>query len=360
MPRAVLGYCFGEYAASVCAGILSLETAVDIIVRRAIALRDVKGSMLNVFAELDIVRRQLVKLPFHMEIAIYAGPNHYVLSGPPEDVALAQSAFQKAGVKTKLVETSIPFHSAVMDPVVTSVRLPSVNTAPESCTYISGLTGSSIGGKRLGPKYWLRHMRDPVLFMDAIRYIQRHFPSSPLVDVGPGRMLSSIVARYKWDGCQIVTLKNFLDGNFASTSIPGPALTSAAAPPSLPRKVHGARPDDSTLRNPVSTGKSLGPAVASAQVASLPRPSPAREGKEADVDRNSVEAVVTSILVSDFGFKGADPRDLLSKSFLMLGLQSIDFVTFSEKVQEQTGFVLPASSFASDSPLSEILAPSTN
>ncbi|KAL5514190.1 hypothetical protein ACEPAG_2278 [Sanghuangporus baumii] len=358
IPRAVLGYCFGEYAASVCAGILSLEVAVDIIVRRAVALRDVKGSMLNVFAELDVVRRQLLKLPYNMEIAIYAGPNHYVLSGPPEHVTFAQSAFQKSGVKTKLVETSIPFHSAVMDGVVTSVRLPSVDCAPGTCTYISGLTGSSIGGKRLGPKYWLRHMRDPVMFVDAVRFIQKHFPSSPLVDVGPGRMLSSIVARYRWEGCQIFSLKTYLDADFSTTSVP-----AAAPAPSLPATSVVAEQEDH-VQSSISAEKlaasspATGPAPSTAgRVVSVPS---SCSSKNIEMDRNSVEEAVANILVSDFGFKDADPQDLLSKSFLMLGLQSIDFVAFSEKVQDTTGLVLPASSFASDSSLLDVLSSLTN
>lgn len=328
VPRAVLGYCFGEYAASVCAGILALETAVNIIVRRAAALHDIKGSMLNVFAELNVVKRQLLKLPFILEVAIHAGPKHYVISGPPGQVVSAQSAFQKAGVKTKLVETSIPFHSSLMDETIKSLQLPSFTCSTELCVYVSGLTGRAIGGKRLGPKYWLRHMRVPVLFVDGMRYIREQFPESPLVDVGPGRMLSSIVARYGWEGCQITALDRFLSGELRPVT-----KSSETANVSMRKTASTSEPAAQVLEK-------------------TPTAAPA-EGKK--IGRDEAEAVLTNILVSNFGFRQAESQTIFSKSFVMLGLQSLDFISFSEKVLGETGLVIPPSAFASELSLAEIL-----
>ncbi|EJC99606.1 ketoacyl-synt-domain-containing protein [Fomitiporia mediterranea MF3/22] len=321
-PKAVLGYCFGEYAASVCAGILSLETAVDIIVRRAVMLRDVKGSMLNVFAEINAVKRQMLKLPFNMEIAIHAGPKHYVLSGPPAHITTAQTAFHNMGIKTKIIETSIPFHSALMDQPMKTLQLPDFDRHPGSCLYVSGLTGSSIGGKRLGPKYWLRHMRDPVLFVDAVRHIREHFPSSTLIDMGPGHMLSSMISRFNWDGCRIFSLEKFLAGN-------------------IPRLVEQRSNSDLGQRKTETVPE---PAVTP--------PTASATGK---MNREKAEAAFVAILVSDFGFRPEESQSLFSKSFVMLGLQSLDFVSFSEKVLASIGLVIPASAFVADATLSEIL-----
>ena len=198
-PHAVLGYCFGEFAAAIVAGILSENAVIDILVRRAAALDRIEGNMLNVFEEERTIRRLLLRMAAPPNIAIFAGLKHTVLSGSIEQISAAQKLFQAEGIRCKLVPSFIPFHSSVMDSVVETLRFPAVNPKQARCMYISGLLGIPINGENLGAAYWLRHMRDPLQFFTAMQYIRKEFPDKPLYDCGPGTDLTSIITRYGWE-----------------------------------------------------------------------------------------------------------------------------------------------------------------
>lgn len=60
-PCAVVGYCFGEYAAAIVSGAITEEIAIRIIVQRALGLRMVSGAMLNVFTEVSHIQHCLAR-----------------------------------------------------------------------------------------------------------------------------------------------------------------------------------------------------------------------------------------------------------------------------------------------------------
>lgn len=232
---AVVGYCFGEFAAAVSCGVLSKKDAVELITMRTWAISHIaechsgndgtecqgaacrapaissfpssRATMLNVFCPLDEVRKTLACLySLQAGIAIIAGPTHIVLSGPENDITFLHSHFYTKGVKCKILNSSIPFHSAQMDPAIRLLEkvLPSSRsphkTSPLSDSetmYVSGITGTVLPKNIIGRAYWLRHMRDPILFAQALDTADQLVASGNglMVDMGPALLIRNILQR---------------------------------------------------------------------------------------------------------------------------------------------------------------------
>ena len=318
LPVAVLGYCFGEFAASIVSGILALETVVKIIVRRAFALRGVQGTMMNVFAESPAVRRVLVCLEDPPDVAIVAGPSHQVLSGTHPQINEARLQFHRCGIKTIDIDSTVPFHSAAVSTPLVDFSPLSYEPQATSVRYISGVIGGPVEGTCLGPTYWIRHMRGSINFLGAIHHLHQSFPEAQFIDIGPGTGLSKIVERYNWQELSVIcpnviltrVSPSFLPQRFISVSSRNPTrqTSSHLSSPALFTKI----PQDTKLED------------------------------------------IALLLLSDMF--GLDPSPkLLSRSLHSIGIQSLDFIRFSEEFFSQTGIHLPLSSFATDLPLASII-----
>lgn len=274
--------------------------------------------MLNAFSDVSSIRKVLLGVSDPPDIAILAGPRHCVLSGTSAQVEAVAEILTGSGIKTKLVQLSgIPFHSAVLDKALSTLSLPAANQNPADCTYISGLLGQEITGDRLGSTYWVRHMRDRVHFFDAMDYIRTHLSDYPLVDMGPGPAVTSIISRYGWESIEPVSVDVYLatKGNTAPRS----AVTAT-------------RPEETKSDMTKKTANQTG------------------EG-----GLNSVDQAAVDILASNFGYNDYSADYLLSKSFLDLGLQSLDFINFSQRLSQVAGNSIPAHFYSSQRSISELL-----
>lgn len=72
-------------------------------------------------------------------------------------------------------------------------------------------------------------------------------------------------------------------------------------------------------------------------------------------DASYIEVEAVRILASKFGFGDLTVDDLTVKSFLQLGLQSLDFIIFTSELSRLTRKVVPAHLYASDQSISDIL-----
>lgn len=315
-PSAVLGYCFGEYAAATSSGILSEATAVDLLVRRASALEKQQGAMLNVFCDIGTVRTILARLSSPPSIAIIAGPKHIVLSGSSDQIYRAKTDIQKRHIKTLNVDTPFPFHSALMDEAIANFVPPIFTTGQsDPIEYISGITASSLNHRSLNVNYWLRHMREPVNFYGSVRYATRRFPGHPIIDIGPGTTLSKVIGHYGWTDLHLLSPNEtqFLNRAFAE----GHTTQLPSTPLSVSEKIRGAE---------------------TASLSTTP----------------DVFAIALHLLQELFGYE-ISPR-LLRQSLHVTGLQSLDFIRFSDYYGAKTGIHLPLSAYVSDATLETAIA----
>jgi acyl transferase domain-containing protein/acyl carrier protein len=194
-PAAVLGHSLGEYVAARVAGVLSLEDALALVALRARLMEALpEGAMLAVpMAEAAL--RPL--LPPGVSLAGVNGPESCVASGAPAGIDALAALLAGRGVEARRLRVSRAFHSAMMEPMLAEfhaavARLP---LRPPEIPLISNVTGRPLEAhEATDPAYWTRHLREAVRFADGVATLLAD-PTLALLEVGPGRTLTSLALR---------------------------------------------------------------------------------------------------------------------------------------------------------------------
>ncbi|MFD4636357.1 type I polyketide synthase [Lentzea sp. NPDC058436] len=192
VPDFVAGHSIGEFAAAHVAGVWSLADAARIVAIRGRLMNSLPpgGAMVAIQASEEEVAPELTGL---VGFAALNGPTSVVISGD-EDTAMAiAQRFKDRGRKAKKLVVSQASHSALMDGI-----LDEFGRATAELTYsapripiISTLTGKQAGADEVGdPQYWVRHIRRPVRFTDAVSLLEREGVTR-FVEVGPNGVLTA-------------------------------------------------------------------------------------------------------------------------------------------------------------------------
>lgn len=188
----VTGHSIGEYAAAVYSGVMSVDDAVKLICARGrlMASECERGAMAAVFASADETRNVIETLDSVIDIAAVNGPRNCVISGEKPAVEQAVALLSDEKIKAKLLTVSHAFHSPMMQPmldtfgkVVAEVKL----KAPR-IRFISSKTGKTATQDVKHAQYWVEHVRDAVLFLNAAQELGQQ-KIQACVEIGPGANL---------------------------------------------------------------------------------------------------------------------------------------------------------------------------
>ena len=188
-PGAVMGHSLGEYVAATVAGVLRLEDALRLVaIRGRLGQRAGSGgAMASVLADADRVRAVLATLGDPAEIAAINAPESTVISGPREGVGAAIRALTAQGVEVKPLAISGAFHSAAVEPMLEEFEAAAsrVSFGPQTVPLFSNLVGRRAQpGEASNAAYWVRHLRQPVLFAAGFgAVVEEGF--STFLEVGP-------------------------------------------------------------------------------------------------------------------------------------------------------------------------------
>jgi phthiocerol/phenolphthiocerol synthesis type-I polyketide synthase E len=237
-PQAMIGHSIGEYVAACLAGVFSLEDALSLVTARGRLMQTVAGgAMLSVPMSPAEVKPLLGE---KLSLAAVNGEAQCVVSGYTDAIEELQKSLQEQGITSRRLHTSHAFHSEMMTPVMEPFRqlVSKVKLSKPKIPYVSNVTGTWITEQEAtDPDYWVKHLRQTVLFADGLR----HFLADPqwiLLEVGPGNTLSSLAQRAKSRGQTLSSLRH------PQQSMPDEAFMLA----SLGRLwMAGVRPDWSTF-----------------------------------------------------------------------------------------------------------------
>ncbi|MFW5418968.1 SDR family NAD(P)-dependent oxidoreductase [Nocardiopsis sp. CNT-189] len=175
-PDAVLGHSQGEIAAACVAGALSLEDAARIVILRSQALRALAGSggMVSIAAPADDVE-ELIGSRTGLSIAVVNGPAATVVSGDADLLDGLTAECETAGLRARRVPVDYASHSPHVERIQDELCqvLAGIRPRRANVAFFSSLEGAWIEDTTaLGPDYWYRNLREPVLFGPAVETLK--------------------------------------------------------------------------------------------------------------------------------------------------------------------------------------------
>jgi myxalamid-type polyketide synthase MxaE and MxaD len=175
-PAAVVGHSMGEIAAAHVAGALSLEDATLLVCRRSEIVRRApgKGAMAVVGLSLAQALEALAGYEDRLGVSVCNGRALVVLSGEPEALHDVVAGLAHRNVFTRLMkEGAAAAHSPQMDAVLPELLAALQGLVPRATQVplYSTVTAALSEGETLGPEYWARNLREPVLFAQTIEQI---------------------------------------------------------------------------------------------------------------------------------------------------------------------------------------------
>ena len=205
-PQAMIGHSIGEYVAACLAGVFSLDEALMLVATRGQLMQGLPaGTMLAVPLSADEVQPILGE---KLSLAAINGPSLCVVSGSTEAVAQLESQLIEKGIGVRRLHTSHAFHSEMMDPILEpfTLAVKKVNLKPPEIPYLSNVTGTWItADQATNPNYWATHLRSSVRFAEGVQLLLQE-PERILLEVGPGRTLSTLAMQHPDKTAQSVVL----------------------------------------------------------------------------------------------------------------------------------------------------------
>ncbi|MFE6774575.1 type I polyketide synthase [Streptomyces sp. NPDC057702] len=206
---ALAGHSIGELAAAHVAGVFSLADACAIVAARGALMQALPagGVMVAVQATEDEIAPHCSE---HVGIAAINGPHSLVLSGTDREVLALADRLRGQGRKVTRLRVSHAFHSPLMEPILAEFRrvVASAVANPPTLPLVSTLTGAPVDADTLAsPDYWVRHVRQPVRFADAVTSLVAQGVTT-MVEVGPGAVLTAMGQDSAPDAAFVPTLRS--------------------------------------------------------------------------------------------------------------------------------------------------------
>jgi acyl transferase domain-containing protein/NADPH:quinone reductase-like Zn-dependent oxidoreductase/acyl carrier protein len=191
-PEALIGHSLGEYVAACVAGVFTFEDALRLTALRGRLVQSTEPGAMTAVGLDEAELRKIV--PAGLDLAAVNSPGQCVVSGPTPAIAAFEEQLEAAETVHKRLGTPHAIHSSLMDPILDELRdaVGSVELGASSMPIASSVTGAWVEPETMAsPEYWVRHLRQPVRFMDGLSALRERGPAV-LLEVGPGRGLAGM------------------------------------------------------------------------------------------------------------------------------------------------------------------------
>ena len=165
----MLGHSVSEYVAACLVGVFYIETALQIVVKRAELAQGIpEGAMLAVALSEKDAKQYVTD---RISLAATLAQNQCVVSGYLDSMKELEDHLRGKGVECKRVRVSRAFHSMMLDPLLEEFEtfLISMEMNPPKIPFISGITGQWIDKEEVQTAdYWVHQFRYPVRLFEGI------------------------------------------------------------------------------------------------------------------------------------------------------------------------------------------------
>ena len=195
-PDFLAGHSIGELSAAHVAGVLDLPSACRLVAARGRLMGDLPegGAMVAIGASEEEVLESIADLE-GLSIAAINDSGSTVVSGEEQAALELLERWQKKDRRTARLRVSHAFHSHRMEPMLEefSVLASELEFAEPHIPMVSNLSGELLGAEQAtSPAYWARQVREPVRFLDGIRFLAAE-GTAHFIELGPDGVLSAMV-----------------------------------------------------------------------------------------------------------------------------------------------------------------------
>jgi phthiocerol/phenolphthiocerol synthesis type-I polyketide synthase C len=172
-PAAVIGHSMGEAAAACVAGALDLHDAMRVICLRSRLMRRLSGRGSMAVVELSSADAESALAGYRDRVSIAASnsPRSTILSGETTALQAVLDRLERMQVFCRLINVDVASHSPQVDPLQDELLelLEGITPRTPLVPFHSTTLGRRIEGPELTPEYWVRNLRQPVRFGEAVQ-----------------------------------------------------------------------------------------------------------------------------------------------------------------------------------------------
>lgn len=198
-PMFVGGHSLGEYSALTAGSSLSFSDALKIVNKRAHLMKDaalkIKGGMIA-FLGLSLQKIEEICKETNTEIANINSSLQIVVSGPFENLHIAEELVIKGGGKAIRLNTSGPFHSSWMRQAQEDLAsfLLYWRIQPPKIKVIQNVCAIPVDDPKAIKENLIKQITGRVRWEETIKFMEKEGISS-IIEVGPGKVLTNLTKR---------------------------------------------------------------------------------------------------------------------------------------------------------------------
>src|SRR5208283_2638318 len=213
-PVATAGHSLGELSALCLAGVYSLEDGFRIVNMRARCMDNAAGMhmdpgvMAAVDAPLDLLKELIQGREEDVHISNINSPSQVVLSGKTEAVKNFGNRLKEMGYRATLLRVSMAFHSPIMRVIHDELEA-FIAPIPFHSPQIPVISNTTMAPYPSDPgeirRILMAHLESPVHWMNNVQTLWNDYGARLFVEVGPGDILSNLIADTLSDSACIQT-----------------------------------------------------------------------------------------------------------------------------------------------------------
>lgn len=198
-PDVGAGHSLGEYSALVCAGVLALEDALQLVHKRGKLMQEAvpvgEGAMVAIM-KLDRERVEAICEQTGAELANINGPGQIAISGRYDAVMQAKELAAEQRARAIQLDVSAPFHSSLMQPAEDQLKpeIESVEFHQPSFPVVSTVSGQPESDPERLQALLSEQITAQVRWMDDVETLKAR-GITRWVEVGHGEVLTRLIRR---------------------------------------------------------------------------------------------------------------------------------------------------------------------
>lgn len=222
LPELLAGHSLGEYSALVCADVLTLADAAQLVHKRGQYMQEAVPAGVGAMAAiLGLDDEKILSICAQVAQDEVVAPANYnstgqtVIAGSVAAVERAMVACKEAGAKRALLlKVSVPSHCALMKPAAERLAAELENTAfkTPSIPVVQNINGRVAKNSEDIKQNLLKQLYMPVQWVESIGCMW-DFGLNQTVECGPGKVLGGLIKRIEAD---IETFSTEEPANFAT------------------------------------------------------------------------------------------------------------------------------------------------